>query len=438
MGFLFYVLIIVRCKEVFRNIILGKIRIRKLREEIILILYILLIFFVGLLLTTVPGIAYVQYTSLFAIGLFLSIMVPAIVGGIKGKRIKNYGWLISLYTSCLMMLPKLYQFWQFIVFMLFELFLVKWYSKHKRFYRLIFALSILPLVLTKISERLSLLFGGYSFIGFIGISYVSFRVWQILFDIHDNNLKNPSFSDMLYFITFFPTLSSGPIDRYKRFCDDMYKQISRTEYIHNYLIPGTKKILRAIAYKFAISAVIKVFVLDKIPSDVTVTNALIYMYAYTLFLFFDFAGYSNFAIGTSYFLGINTPKNFDKPFLAHNMKEFWERWHISLSKWFGDYIFSRLVLNFIRSNKLKSRKVAVRVGYMLTMTLMGLWHGFYFFYIVYGIYQGLMLVFTDIYIKSKIFKRFKKSKYYNIVSRVVCFHIIAFGMLIFSGYLFKI
>ena len=161
------------------------------------------------------------------------------------------------------------------------------------------------------------------------------------------------------------------------------------------------------------------------------------MYAYTMYLFFDFAGYSAFAIGTSYVLGIKVPENFDKPFLAHNMKEFWDRWHISLSKWFGDYLFSRFVLNMVRSKKIKSKKTAIRCGYMLTMLTMGLWHGFYLFYITYGAYQGLMLILTDVYTKSKMYRNFKKSKYYDLVSRIVCFHIVAFGMLIFSGYLFN-
>ncbi len=176
----------------------------------------------------------------------------------------------------------------------------------------------------------------------------------------------------------------------------------------------------------------------KLPSHASsIGTTILYMYAYTLYLFFDFAGYSNFAIGTSYILGVKAPENFNKPFLAHNMKEFWDRWHISLSKWFGDYLFSRFVLNTLRNGTFKSKKVAVRCGYMLTMLVMGLWHGTYVFYLVYGLYQGLMLVFTDVYVKSKTYRKFKKSKYYDVISRIVCFQIIAFGMLLFSGYLFK-
>ena len=144
------------------------------------------------------------------------------------------------------------------------------------------------------------------------------------------------------------------------------------------------------------------------------------MYAYTLYLFFDFAGYSNFAIGTGRLLGIKVPENFNKPFLSHHMKEFWDRWHISLSKWFGDYLFSRIVLNTLRGGVFKSKKAAVRCAYMVTMTVMGIWHGFYWHYILYGIYQGIMLVLTDIYLKSKTFRKLhdifidiSKNTFYN-------------------------
>ena len=72
------------------------------------------------------------------------------------------------------------------------------------------------------------------------------------------------------------------------------------------------------------------------------------------------------------------------------------------------------------------------------MLLMGIWHGPYLFYVVYGLYEGLALVVTEIYLKSDLFKKFKQKPYYDIVSRIVCFQVIAFGMMLFSGYLFSI
>ncbi len=385
---------------------------------------------------------FAQYDNLFSLFLFSLFLVPAIILGIHGRNLKRYGMIISIPALCCIMGISTIHFLQFVLFLVLEMLLILIYYRSSKkngsgkFYKLIFVLSIIPVVSVKICEHFTAPIG-YNLIGFVGISYISFRVWQLLFEIHDDHVQELSILNILYFITFFPTVSSGPIDRYKRFTDDADKIIQRTEYISGYLLVGLKKIFLGIAYKFAIAACIKVYVMDRIPSDITLLSTITYMYAYTFYLFFDFAGYSNFAIGTSYILGIQSPENFNKPFLARNMKEFWDRWHISLSKWFGDYIFSRFVLTTLRSGKIKSKKTAVRIGYLLSMTIMGLWHGFYLFYVLYGLYEGLMLVASDVYVKSKIYRNFKKTKYYDNVSRAICFQIIAFGMLLFSGYLFK-
>lgn len=381
--------------------------------------------------------SYANFFSLFIFSLFL---LPAIILGTLGKKIKWYGIIISVPMLVLLFGLTSKQMIQFVMFIVFETMLVyAYYFLKKRansefVYYSIFLLSIVPLFIIKMCAHTT----RFSFLGFVGVSYISFRIWQLIIEIHDKHIQNLSLPEMLYFITFFPTISSGPIDRYQRFKNDIDAKISASDYLSNYLSLGIKKIFMGVLYKFAIAMMIDAFIIQKLPSHETnVGSTLLYMYAYTLYLFFDFAGYSNFAIGTSYILGIKSPENFNKPFLAHNMKEFWDRWHMSLSKWFGDYLFSRFVLNTLRNGTFKSKKVATRCGYMLTMFIMGLWHGTYLFYIVYGLYQGLMLVLTDVYIKSKTYRKFKKSKYYDIVSRVVCFQVIAFGMLIFSGYLFK-
>ena len=382
-----------------------------------------------------------QYTDFFSLIIFGVLLIPAVILGVCGKKIKYYGMFVSIPALCMIFGMKSFQMIQFLIFIACEFILIIGYyylrkkTKSKVIYFTIFVLSMVPIFMIKLcvySER-------YKILGFIGISYISFRIWQLIIEIHDDKLKEFSIPEILYFLTFFPTISSGPIDRYNRFKKDINTKLESNTYINDYLFVGLKKTFLAITYKFAIAALINCYVLEKIPpaEGKTLTSTIIYMYAYTFYLFFDFAGYSNFAIGTGYILGIKVPENFNKPFLSHNMKEFWDRWHISLSKWFGDYLFSRFVLNTLRNKTFKSKKVAVRCGYMLTMTTMGIWHGFYLYYIAYGVYQGLMLLLTDVYTKSKTYRKFKKSRYYDIVSRIICFQVIAFGMLIFSGYLFK-
>ncbi len=379
------------------------------------------------------------YSGMFSLYLLLIMLIPAVILGLMGKSSKTYGMIVSVVFVSLIMGLGSFKMIQFLAFIFFQVLLIKTYqyinskTKNKFLYFSVFFFSILPIFVIKLCAHSS----RFSVLGFVGISYISFRVWQLIIEIRDDHIDKLRVFDMLYFITFFPCLQSGPIDRYDRFFKDLEKNVSAKEYVDEYLIFGFKKICMGIFYKFAVASVINNFVLDKVPKEVTFLSAIIYMYSYTLYLFFDFAGYSNLAIGVSNILKIRSPENFNKPFLAKNMKEFWDRWHISLSKWFGDYLFSRFVLNTLRNGTFKSKKVAVRCGYMLTMTVMGLWHGFYLFYLVYGIYEGFMLVLTDIYLKSKIYRKFKKSIWFKPVSIFVCFNVISFGMLLFSGYLFK-
>lgn len=140
------------------------------------------------------------------------------------------------------------------------------------------------------------------------------------------------------------------------------------------------------------------------------------------------------AIGTSYIFGIKTPDNFNKPFLSVDIKEFWNRWHMTLSFWFRDFVFTRIVIKFIRNNKFKTKLMRANVAYMINMTLMGVWHGLSPSYIMYGFYHGLLLALNDTYQKkSKFYKRNKNKNWYKFISWAITFNLIMFGLFIFSG-----
>ncbi|WP_251391255.1 D-alanyl-lipoteichoic acid biosynthesis protein DltB [Mediterraneibacter agrestimuris] len=379
-----------------------------------------------------------QYGSIFSVVMFSLLLIPAVIMNLSGKRIKYYGILLNIPMLIFLFGLKSLQMLQFVVFIVCEFILLYgFYYLRKKvkanwLYYIVLALSMVPIIVIKLC-----VYTPFNMLGFAGISYISFRIWQLVVEMHDEHIEELKFLDTIYFVTFFPTLSSGPIDRYHRFLQDLNKVVPQNDYIENYLMFGLGRIGKGMIYKFGLAFMINQYVMTPLPEEHTIWSTIVYMYAYTLYLFFDFAGYSHFAIGTSYILGIKVGENFNMPFLAHNMKEFWERWHISLSQWFGDYIYKRFVLNTLRNKVFKSRKTASRVGNMVTMLVMGIWHGPYLFYIVYGLYEGAALVVTDIYLKSKTYRKFKQMKCYDFVSRVVCFQVIAFGMLLFSGYLFS-
>lgn len=376
-----------------------------------------------------------QYGDYFYLYILLLTAIPAVILGLREKNIKYYGMIATAFMILLIVGVNV-RLSFLIAFMVLEIIVVKGYeyvrkkTDSKLVYRLFLLASMSPIIINKISPLTS--FGA---IGFIGISYLNFRTIQMVIEIYDGAIKEVKISTMLYFVLFFPTLSSGPIDRSRRFEKDLEKKIPKEEYIDDYLIPGIKKIFMGVGYKFVIAFLVNTYWMSKIPSEINFVNAMSYMYAYSLYLFFDFGGYSLFAVGTSYIFGIKAPDNFDKPFLSKDMKEFWTRWHISLSRWFGDYIFSRFVIASMRKKRFKKRATASHVAQMITMITMGFWHGLTWFYIVYGIYQGGVLVLTDMYQKkSKFYKQHKKDKWFEIVQIVITFHIACFGLLIFSGY----
>lgn len=130
------------------------------------------------------------------------------------------------------------------------------------------------------------------------------------------------------------------------------------------------------------------------------------------------------------------PDNFNKPFISKDMKDFWARWHISLSEWFRDFIFTRFIISSTKKKRFKTRLTTASVGFIINMFVMGVWHGLSLCYIVYGLYHGILLALTEIYQKkSKFYKRNKKKKWYYVLSWTVTINLVMFGFLIFSGHL---
>ena len=380
-----------------------------------------------------------QYGDYLYLYILLLSFIPAIVLGVKEKNIKPYGVLVSIFMVGLIIGTGKYNLILFIMFIIGEFIVVYGYlfirkkTDNKIIYYLALLSSMLPVIITKAS-----VFVSFGPIGFIGLSYLNFKAIQMIIEIYDGAIKEVKFSILAYFLLFFPTLSSGPIDRFRRFEEDLNKKIDKNEYLDDYLYIGLRKIIIGLGYKFVIAYIINTMWMSKISADITFINGLNYMYAYSLYLFFDFAGYSSFAVGTSYVLGIKTPDNFNKPFLSKDMKEFWTRWHISLSKWFGDYLYSRIVLNSMRKKRFKSRFTASHVAQIITMFVMGIWHGLSVFYIIYGLYQGGVLVATDIIQRKwKFYKKHKKEKWFQYTQIVINFNVACFGLFLFSGWLFR-
>ena len=319
----------------------------------------------------------------------------------------------------------------FIVYQYFLVFLAQ-RIEAKRLKPLVF-LSILPLVINKVFALTSL-----HLLTFIGISYMSFKTIQIMLEISDDLIKEKiSAKDYLQFLLFFPTVSAGPIDRSRRFLKEMNEVMPRKEYLE-LAGDGVYRIVLGLLYKVVLSTYVYQMLLA-LNNTGTVVYSIKYMYLYTLYLFFDFAGYSLMAVGSSNILGIQTPMNFNKPFLSVDIKDFWTRWHITLSTWLRDFVFSRVLMQVIRKKWFKNRLHNATYAYMVNMLVMGFWHGLSVSYIVYGFYHGVLMAGFEVYQKkSNFYKKNKNKDWYKLLSWFVTMNLVMIGFFIFSGEPYKI
>ena len=319
----------------------------------------------------------------------------------------------------------------FVVYQYFLVFLAQ-RIEAKRLKPLVF-LSILPLVINKVFALTSL-----HLLAFIGISYMSFKTIQIMLEISDGLIKEKvSVKDYLQFLLFFPTVSAGPIDRSRRFLKEINEVMPRKEYLE-LAGDGVYRIVLGLLYKVVLSTYVYQMLLT-LSNTGTVVYSIKYMYLYTLYLFFDFAGYSLMAVGSSNILGIQTPMNFNKPFLSVDIKDFWTRWHITLSTWLRDFVFSRVLMQVIRKKWFKNRLHNATYAYMVNMLAMGFWHGLSVSYIVYGFYHGVLMAGFEVYQKkSNFYKKNKNKDWYKLLSWFVTMNLVMIGFFIFSGEPYKI
>lgn len=316
-----------------------------------------------------------------------------------------------------------------VAFIIYQYLLVMLSNRlEKKWLKTLTLLSVVPLVINKIFAITSL-----HLMAFIGISYMSFKTIQIMIEISDGIIKEKySFLEYLQFLLFFPTVSSGPIDRSRRFFDDIKTIMPREAYLE-LAGTGVYRVILGLLYKIMFSTYVYQM-LSALKNTGTLTYSVKYMYLYTLYLFFDFAGYSLMAVGTSNILGIQTPMNFNKPFLSIDIKDFWTRWHITLSTWLRDFVFSRVLMNAMKKKLFKSRLQNASFAYMVNMCVMGFWHGLSISYVIYGVYHGFLMAGFEWYQKkSKFYKKNKNKTWYKLTSWFVTMHLVFIGFFIFSG-----
>jgi membrane protein involved in D-alanine export len=236
-------------------------------------------------------------------------------------------------------------------------------------------------------------------ISFAGLSYVTFRVIQLFFDNDKEHSEKPvNIFDFLVFMLFPATLLIGPIDRFNRFKGDLDNGFGNMNATR--ASEGLDDFVLGLLQKFILAELVNRYWMTRINTDSrALADMLNMMYAYSVYLYFDFAGYSNMAMGVGKMFGIDVPFNFNKPYLAINPQDFWKRWHASLGDWLRDYFF-RPYYKWISGKKsLKNYPLFKQnSGLFLTFLIMGSWNGFKSYFVISGAMFGLYSVVHNTYV----------------------------------------
>ena len=365
--------------------------------------------------------------------LILALVIGFIINYL-GKRSEYYILTLSVIFAIVIYGKKTLMLSYLIGFIIYQyiLVLIAHKTQNAKYLKILVFLSVVPLIINKVFALTQ-----WHLLAFIGISYMSFKTIQIMIEISDGLIKERvSIIDYIQFLLFFPTVSSGPIDRSRRFMVDIKERMLRDEYLELAGV-GVYRVVLGLLYKVVLSTY-SYHYLVTLPNFGSLEYSIKYMYLYTLYLFFDFAGYSLMAVGSSNILGIKTPMNFNKPFLSIDIKDFWNRWHITLSTWLRDFVFSRVFMEATKKKRFKKRLNTAMYAYMVNMLLMGFWHGLTISYIVYGAYHGILMAGFEYYQKkSKFYKKNKNKAWYKVCSWFITINLVIFGLYIFSGEPYK-
>ena len=251
----------------------------------------------------------------------------------------------------------------------------------------------------------------------VGISFFSFKTISYLIDVYKGEIKaEKNIFNVALYISFFPQLLAGPITKYR----DVGLQIRGRKETPEKMAEGIRRFSYGLGKKVIISSILGEVVDTIIGMDinnVTFTLSWVVAIFYTLQIYYDFSGYSDMAIGLGKIFGFETAENFNYPYLAESVGDFWRRWHISLGAWFREYVYFPL-----GGNRKGTKKTYLNL--MIVFLLTGLWHGASWNFIFWGLYHGFFQVIERLGL-SKILKKSK------ILAHIYTISVFSFGWVFF-------
>jgi alginate O-acetyltransferase complex protein AlgI len=266
----------------------------------------------------------------------------------------------------------------------------------------------------------------------LGVSFVTFHALSYLIDVYQGKIrpeKNP-WHVGLYFL-LFPHLIAGPIVRYI----DIRSQIKNRHVNFKLFFDGAERFVFGLAKKVIIANNVGILadrVFNLFPHQVSAPILWLGLLAYTLQIYFDFSGYSDMAIGLAKMFGFRFKENFNFPYLASSVQDFWRRWHMTLSSWFRDYLYIPLGGN-------RRGKVRVAINILVVFFLTGLWHGASWNFVFWGVYYGVFLVIERVIFKDSFEKIWRPLRhFYTLIVVIIGWLFFRIQSLSYAFYLLKI
>jgi alginate O-acetyltransferase complex protein AlgI len=232
----------------------------------------------------------------------------------------------------------------------------------------------------------------------LGVSYYSFKLISYLIEVYwDDEAVERDPVVFFLFPAFFPQIVSGPIQRPEPFFAQIRDVMGRT-LDGDQLETGCRLILGGLMMKLLVGDRLAAFIelVDTSHADYSYSVMLTTVGCYLMQIYADFAGYTNIALGVGKLFGIDGPPNFHAPFAAVNVQEFWRRWHMSLTSWVTDYLFTPLSMSLRELGQ-----IGLVLCIMLNMLIIGLWHGFTLNFLVFGVLQGILVSVTAVIVMSR-------------------------------------
>lgn len=258
----------------------------------------------------------------------------------------------------------------------------------------------------------------------IGISFYTFHSISYLVSLKKKEITIPTALDFALFLSFFPSLIAGPINRAKEFLPQI--QVTQAREISSYNTAFVLILLAIIKVVCLNTALADNFV-DPVfanPNSFHSLDILLAVYGYALQIFFNFSGYTNLVTAIALLLGFRLPINFNMPYFAVNLRDFWQRWHISLSTWIRDYIYIPLGGN-------RQGFTRTQVNLFIAMVLSGLWHGASFTFIIWGIIHAVGVVLLNI--ADRYFGRERLSQISPWLARFITFQYVCLAWIFFRS-----